>query len=434
MAGLNIAIRLFAWGNIGNYKDIRTDYLNFFWDSFINQLRILLSPVNPAVFNQAVVQIVGAVSATLLLIGLVAYGRSARRLIILSGAWLFLTLIPVLNLLVSTDDLQQNRFLYLPVVGYCVGVAAVLYESISALKRRRARSVSLALVGCLLLLSIAAAWVQLRPWHTTTVMAGEIDAQTRALIPPQAARPSGMVWYVENTPDTYKGAYLYRLGMGAMRDLTTGDGVRIENVPSAVDAPVIEAASRQDAYAMSFLYDESTTNFRVDYLFGITRGTPSPLQNSPESSDDLRVYDFSQCAPNVLKQWYSYGAKYRCLASQGLLFQPDNSDPRLIGPDMPVVSPSSKLGFVRVRVAVSYPANSSGGSLVNQWYWSAPNQSFTEERSRTQPILQDDRYHVYWTFIRADEVPSGLSKLRFDPLNSTVPQLKIKWIAVDMVK
>ncbi len=428
---LNIAIRYATWGRMGGYPGLRTEYSTFFWDGLLNQVHVLLSPINPAVLGDTIMQITGALSMSLLLLGLVLYGRAWVRLLALAGGWLVFTLVPVLNLPVSLEDLQQNRFLYLPAVGYCIGAATLLYAALEALKHRRSKLVGLGATACILLLSIVACWVQLRPWHTASVMVEGINTQTRALIPPRENRSVGMTWYVEKLPDTYHGAYLYRLGMGAMRGLTTGgDGVAIEKTNDATSVPITATATQQDVFAMSFRYDREITNYRVDYLTGLTHGSPAPLNNAGGSGNLL--WDFTRCEPEVIAQWSLLGADYECLPGEGLSLRPHGGDSQLVSPDVNMQVPDSNTAFIRIRVAVRYPEIEGGEGLVNQWYWSAPGGSFVEGQNRNFPIQQDGNEYVYWTFLSDEDVPAGISKLRFDPVNSNTSST-IKWISVDAV-
>lgn len=424
----NVGIRLVTWGSIGGYKGLESSYLDFFWDGYTHQLRGLLSPVNPAVFGDSTVQVVGACTSLLILAGVLMYGRTEKVPLGLAAAWLAVTLFPVLNLPVRPDDLQQNRFLYLPAVGYSAGIAAIVCAAISGMGRQR----RLALVGVcgLLALSGAACWVQLRPWHTTTVQAEEIDRQLQALVPPQPNRPQGMTWYVENVPDNYKGAYLFRIGLGNMRGLATGDGTWIENTESAVGAPLWDASSKQDVFAMRFSFDRALTRFRVAHIAGITMGSAKPEE--PATGNDLKVADFTNCASDVLDQWHPEQATYHCVPGEGLVFKPGNEDSRLVNAGANADAPRSRGGFTRVRVAVSYPAKDNAQGLVNQWYWSGQGEGFSEERLSSLPIVQDGKDHTYWAFVRADQSEGGISMLRFDPVNAKMP-VTIRWLAIDTV-
>jgi hypothetical protein len=424
----NLAVRLATWGSIGGYKGVESSYLDFFWDGYIHQLHGLLSPLNPAVFGDPLVQVVGALTSTLIVIGVLVYGRGERALLGLAAAWLILTLFPVLNLPIRLEDLQQNRFLYLPAVGYSIGIAVLLYAAIKGVKWQRRWALSG--VGCVLALSVFACWVQLRPWHTTTVQAEEINKQLQALIPTIPGRPQGMTWYVENVPDNYEGAYLFRIGLGNMRGLSTGDGARIEATDNAVGAPLWELSSSRDVFSMRFSYDRSATRFRVAYAAGITLG--SQLPGEKDAGNNLELVDFTRCDAGVLAQWRAEQAEYSCVPGKGITFQPNSEDSRLVGTLANVEALESRGGFLRVRVAANYPAREQAQSLVNQWYWSGQGEGFTEERVSNLPVVQDGKDHTYWTFVAGAQLENGVSMLRFDPANGKVPTA-IRWIALDTV-
>lgn len=423
----NIALRLMVWGNIGGYRGVESSYLDFFWDRYIHQLHGLLSPVSPQLLGNPTAQIIGALTSTVIIVGVLMHGRGERIFLGLAAAWLIVTLFPVLNLPIKLDDLQQNRFLYLPAVGYSAGMAILIHAAVTATKRHRRWA--LLGVGCLLALGMAACWVQLRPWHTTTVQAEELNRQLQVLIPPNPGRSQGMTWYVENVPDNYKGAYIFRIGMGNMRGLSTGDGAWIENTGSAVEAPLWEVSSAQDAFAMSFVYDRAITRFRVDYIGGVTLGSALPREN--ETGSNLKVADFTGCAPDALAQWRAEHANYKCAQGQGLVFEPNNEDARLVNTGANAGAPTSG-GFVRIRVAVNYPASDKAQGLVTQWYWSGQGESFSEERVSNLHIVQDGKDRIYWTFLSRDQADKGISMLRFDPANAKIPAV-IRWIAIDNV-
>src|SRR5207249_2448084 len=82
------------------------------------------------------------------------------------------------------------------------------------------------LVGALLGLSVIACWAQLGPWRTATAQVAEINEELLRVVPPQL-RSARMLWYVENLPDSYRGAYINRIGLGAMREFTNRDGPQV---------------------------------------------------------------------------------------------------------------------------------------------------------------------------------------------------------------
>jgi hypothetical protein len=182
---------------------------------------------------------------------------------------------------------------------------------------------------------------------------------------------------------------------------------------------------------MSFTYDTSITNFRADYLAGITQEPAPP--SGDQAGRDLVLWDFTRCSPDTLKEWYAISAKYECLPGKGIMISPEHGDSQLIGPAIATNVPGGATGFIRIRIAADYSANSGPKPLVNQWYWASEGESLREEHSRNLPVVQDGKDHVYWTFLSSQDAGSGISKLRFDPVNDTIPVL-IKWIAVDTVE
>jgi hypothetical protein len=430
----NLALRYTRWGTVGGYGGTRSDYASFIWDSLATCVRLLLSPLNPVVVGVTWAQAVGMLATIALLVGLVLYGSEHRRLLLLAGIWIFVTLVPVLNIPPRTDDLQGNRYLYMTSAGYMVGVSALLYSAMS--QARRLRGGMAGTLGLVMLLSIVACWVQLRPWQTASAQVQGIIDGLLSLIPAQP-RPQGMVWYVEDVPSRYKGVPVLLSGLGLSRTFTNGgiDYPRIERVEDAEAAPIEQ--EERDAFRLRFAYNESRDRFDIDYLAGITADGPPP--SGELAGDNLQVWDFTSCAPDVVQSWQAVGARPACEQGKGLLVQNAGVDPQLLGPELPPRGPVSinpadaGAEFVRLRVAVSYQEDPSAGELVNEWFWHGPSDGWSAERARRLPIKRDGSPHVYWTFIPAAEAGESMTRLRFDPANGDVPAT-IRWIAVDVVR
>ena len=95
-------------------------------------------------------------------------------------------------------------------------VAALAYSAISSVRRLRILAISGVVIA--LLFGITASWLQLRPWHTATEQANDLNQElTRLIPPPPTLRSNVMTWYVENSPRTYEGAYVAHLAVGAAR-------------------------------------------------------------------------------------------------------------------------------------------------------------------------------------------------------------------------
>jgi hypothetical protein len=428
---INVGVRLWAWGFIGGYKGARTDYLNFFWDSYGDLIHMLLSPINSMIFGSATSQVVGFVTALGLLAAVIYHGYRERRLLIFSAAWVIFAVVPTLNLGVSLADLQQNRLLYLASAGYCCGVAVLLHALIGSAKRWRPAAVGL--VGLIILGSIAVCWVQLRPWHTASIQVKDVDRQLSALLPPVHPGEE-MVWFSENTPDNYQGAYSLRLGLGTLPYFRGGQSVTVNNVTDATDLNVLD--KQDNAFAMRFRFDEMNppelqsknqedTRYVIDYASGITG--QKELPSASEGYANLQTWDLRDCSQRAVAAWTVEGAESSCNPDSGLTLSPTSPDPQAFSPTLSI--PSGAM-FIRVRALISYPPTSE--AYISQWYWKGEGEGWSEERSLGMLLRQDGKPHVYWTYIPTNRAPNGVEGLRFDPVNGTI-DTTVQWIVLDEV-
>ena len=424
----NVSIRLFSWGHLGGYARTRAEFgdlLPVFWDHLIIFMRTLLSPVSPVLLGQATSQVVGAVTSIALLIAIARYGPAAGRALMIAGAWVLLALLPVLSLAIVAEDLQQNRVLYLPAAGYCVGVASLMHAALQS--AHRWRSHALVAFGTLLLVSIVTCWVHLMPWHTATAQVTAVESHLKRLIPVWgAARPE--VWYVENTPDSFRGAYVLRLGLGISRYFENGKTAVVQPIADALQARI--ADDDRDAFAMRFNFDSEENRFHVEYIAGITGDNPPP--SSSEAGEHLRVWDFRSCAPDALAGWQVAQAEGQCNRGDGLTLNPTTDDPMLLNDAVNLDVRSSGARFVRLRIS-THPADQLSQRHIIEWFWKGPADDYSGERVRAMLLRQDGKPHVYWTFIPAGEAGDVISGLRFDPVNGKVPSV-VQWIAVDLVR
>ncbi|MBF6612148.1 MAG: hypothetical protein IVW55_03380 [Chloroflexi bacterium] len=428
MLALNIFLRFLAWGGLRNYPWARADYGNFFWDELTTRLRMLISPVNATLLGNNVEQVVAASVSTALLVGLALFGRAHGRLLVMSAAWIALSLVTTLNLPVTADSLQNNRFLYLAAAGYCVGLAVLLYSAVSATSRMRLPA--LAFTGLLILISGALCWVQLRPFYTASLQVRGVESELKRLIPPQE-RPGGMAWYVENVPRSYDGVYVLESGLGRTRYIADGgvDFPRVTYVQNAQEAPI--AAETRAAFALRFAYNEEETLFHVNYGVGIT--DDSALPSLKEAGNDLTLWNFTGCAPAALYSWQVTQAQSGCEVGKGLLLSPASDDPQMANLTFATTPDQGGARFVRLRASVQYAPASPDVAQTLQWFWANSQGSWSEDSSSKLQIKGDGQPHVYWAFIPLAAVGKRLAKLRFDPINSqTIAQ--VRWIAVDLVK
>jgi hypothetical protein len=423
---LNITLRLSRWGTLGGYGR-QADLSQTFWDNAAIYIRLLLAPLNSTVVGTLPVQAVGLLTTVSLLVGLAIFGRAQRRLIILAFAWILLATAPVLALPPRADDLEGNRYLYLISAGYIIAVAAILYSAITSTPRTAPARL---FVASLLLLSIIACWLQLRPWHTATVQVNEIVQDLLHLIPSQP-RPNGLTWYVENVPARYKGVPVLLSGLGISRLFAdpAADYPRIERVQDAARAPITGDAA--DSFAMRFAYNPYRDRFDIDYLAGVTAGGPPPLPSDIQFAP--LVWDFRACERGVLDSWRVVGARPTCTKGEGLVVEHSGDDPQLLGPDLSFNENESRAArFIRLRVAVKYAPASPGKLLVNEWFWRGSNDAWSPARSRALPLKQDGQAHIYWTILSGAQIQPGTASFRFDPANASIAPT-VQWIAVDQL-
>jgi hypothetical protein len=202
----------------------------------------------------------------------------------------------------------------------------------------------------------------------------------------------------------------------------------IERVPDATQAPI--GNDERDAFALRFRFDEPLDRFVVDHAAGITAESGPP--STSEAGNDLKMWDFTRCEPEVLQEWNVVQAQARCEQGRGLVLDPSGPDVQMVGSNI-AVEPSSRASFVRLRASVRYPPAAQPEPHVSEWFWRGTGGDWSSERSKSIPIKQDGKSHVYWTFVPAAEAEAAISGLRFDPINGTVPS-EVRWIAVDLVR
>lgn len=432
----NIAVRFATVGSIGGYATASTNYGDFFWDALLLRVRLLVAPINTLVLGTLTAQVVAALVSCVLLAGLIAYGRKIYRLLLLVLGLFLCSVLPALNLFIGPIDLGNNRLLYLPTAAYCILVAALLYELWQSLSWPR---IAYAPVISLLLLCTLATWLQLRPWHTATVIADQVNSDLLKLIPPQQ-RPNGMVWYVLNNPSVYEGAYIFQLGLGNKRHFTAPDRSAIVQISPGDVSNIDLLSDHRDAYYIKFHYSPQVPSYKVDSGYGISSEKAASVPGTT-AVDNLLFWDFRQCAPDATSAWTIKSATTTCEIGSGLLVDPKSPDPQLFSPalNLPLglsdstTPPRAAPYLVRLRVAVSYPNSDDATRYFSQWFWDGAGQGVREDHSTLIPIRQDGRSYVYWAFISTTNIGSVLTNVRFDPANSSIPA-RIGWIAVDTIR
>lgn len=78
--------------------------------------------------------------------------RSKSKLLIFSFLWIFVTLIPVHNIILPLHQYQQ-RYIYLPLVGFCLFISALFIENKYVVEKRPITILSVAFLTCILFYS-----------------------------------------------------------------------------------------------------------------------------------------------------------------------------------------------------------------------------------------------------------------------------------------
>jgi hypothetical protein len=420
----NVGIRLLVLGTLGGYAEARGDIGNFFWTNFAAHLRLLLSPLAELTLGGPATQLLGALVSALLLLGLIYFGKNQRHLLAAAAVWVVLGLVPVINLAPSALDLQQNRLLYLASAGYCVFAAALIYAALLA--AGKLKPAALTAIAIALFLGIVASWAQMRPWQTATAQTEDIASTLSALIPARQGRSIDL--YVENRPDNQRGAYVFRIGMGAMRRFRGGDNAMMHEAASAQSTDL--AWGTGDAFAVRFGYDSRARRSTVAYAAGITgdEGPPQKVEGA------LQLWDFRTCEPEALGAWQASGAQAECREGVGLVLTPTGSDPQLTNSMLNYPTGDTPAEFLRVRVSASYSDHppQEGLEHISEWFWKGAS-GFSGDNRRFLPVREGPETWEYWTFIPINDVGPALTGLRFDPTNAQTT-VRIGWIALDGVE
>ena len=424
-----LTIRFVSLGSFGGYA-ATSNSPEIFLRNAIGDAALLLAPINPSAFGDPAKLLVGIISGVALLLGLVFYGRRRLRAVAFCLALLVLTLVPVLNLEVFQEDLQGNRLLYLPLAGYCTLVMILVQAAINS-AQPRLKTVAMGLVGIVLAMFVAVSWLQLSVWQTATTQANDIGATLARLIPHNAR---AITWYVQDSPDSYKGAQVMRNGLDDLYHFLSG-----APPPTIVFSDGVEGISlvgkEQDAFALRFAYDEATSRFDAAFVAGLTGDTP------PLNGEGGSLWNFQACSPEVVAQWEAANATVECKSDKGLVLSPQNNGTQSLLHTFAKPIQLDRGSYVRLGISVRYPLSQNsaqGAASGNQgkFFWSIEGDApeWAEDRSRAIDVSTDGDAHVYWMVVPGLDVAQTITKLRYDTASDSAMPIEIGWIAVDEVK
>jgi protein O-mannosyl-transferase len=406
LLALNLVQRYLAWGSFGGYPGEAPQHASVLWDHLASALAVMIGPLNRLVFPAWFVQLWMLGMAVLLLAGLMS-GRN-QRLILLSLVWIVITSFPALTILPVGADLQNSRLLYLPSVGFSVGLAALLQGVAERYLPRHHRPM---FAGCALVVGLAYFAVlpaQIHPWIVAGQVSLDVVDQLHRFVP---AFAPGSRLQVVGLPDNYKGAYIYRLGLDHAYGRRYGSLFQLEAVSQL--QPFSDDPQR-DHYQVAFAFDPVTTRWVVVQARGIT--VPGVDQAFPPG-DLIASWDFTKCG--VEAEWAFSDLRASCVEGEGLRLDPESDDPYM----MNQVQAAGAARWVHVIADVSI-LDGPVEQLAAQVYWEIPGMHFFEEqRSVTlerssEPVVR--RLHFY---LPPDVTGQGLSRLRLDPVNRRHPVL-----------
>ena len=415
-------VRLLGGGKIGGYTNAATDFQHFFWDALVAALKTLLMPLNGQVFDKTVTQIMGLLMSIAVLGALFWWGKQRKRILLLALAWGLIFLIPALNLVALGNNSANitNRVYYLVMVGWCLGLGSVLsvpLEEWPARQRRWAWGV----VVVVLLLFIPITWRQLEPWTQASRQTKHIVEEIDAMLPP--ANNNWIDIYSHDTPQNYKGAYVFLNGLESSVLVFHKQHVHLSQVDSLSSAELVKPLHNiTGRWNLDFGFKGDSNLFEIDGLSGFTQDSDA-LKVAPGG----KVLDFNGCDQTPAT---SGGAvidltNWRC--DQGLTpLAGGDGELDLSGLKMDLAG----AGWVRLAVSSSYPA--AEADSVGEWFWASGAEGFADEREAHFQLHASSEQYVYWTYVPADKIGTTIDSLRFKVTNGGVG-LRIKWISVTPV-
>jgi hypothetical protein len=388
LVALNLLQRYLTWGSFGGYPATNTNVLPRVWNIFATTLATMIAPLNQMLFPAAYVQIWLLAMTVLLLAGLMA-GYN-QRLIVLACAWIVVTLLPVLNILPIGTDLQNSRLLYLPSAGFCIGIAAMLDALARRIRQRFAIAAGVAVIALAYLTSIA---VQVQPWlragHETIHTVQELHR----LIPYLS---SSTTLQAQGVPDTYKGAFIYRLGLPEAYDLLYGSRFALQQV--AQIQPL--ADQRTDKlFQVVFGFDDASQRWEIIQARGVT----VPPQAEPVLPPSVLRWDFTSCQDR--DGWQTAQQQLDCQPGRGLSLQAAETS-SLESPPLNL----ARAGWTEVIVRVEHTTDERQ-SLRLEWT-TARDQTWSEARSLALELLPDNQRYDYHFFVPPDSAGAALERLR----------------------
>jgi hypothetical protein len=441
LASANLLQRYLVWGSIGGYSGLSYDLAAFVWDRMASAVVVMMAPLNRRLFPPYMIQLSLLAMAGLLFAGMLV--GIYRRMILLAGVWLSVVLLPVLNVLPVGEDLQNGRLLYLPAVGFCIGLAAAI---IGLARQISARRSALIVAGSVALLSVAyaaALQVHIGPWLVASRALDEIAVEINRLVP--HPRP-GSLLHVGNLPDNYQGAYIYRLGADAVQ-LMRYDSI-FHHWPEPRKQPIPYKALNftGDFYQFDVTFDGASSRWKLVRARAVTIDESQPFLPADHwlakmgafpALEPLRIrptpppassaeWDFSDC--RAATSWNVEEAAMGCASGVGVRVIPHSSDAWLISPPLSL----AYTGWVEVAVTLAVPEQPVEGAQARVYWQQERTDGWIEDRSLSIELPGDSRERTYHFFARLQADKGRLISLRVDPVNTTaavqVQRIKVRLV------
>ena len=370
LVAINLAQRIAMRGDIGGYTE--TVYGD--WRQVLINLGAvgvkLLAPYNLRLFGPVRLWVTLLSMTALGLLGLWAARR--QRTVWLSAAWLALTVAVFVNISGVGADLQNTRYLYLPAVGYVIGLVEVLQGAarwMGGQRRWLGRAAVAGLAGYYFVL----AQVQIQPWITATRISDSLAEEIHTLT--AGARPASVL-QVANLPDNYQGAYIYRNGLDAVQLYRYGEIFNWSRLDSAELPPAAKLPWPADLYQFEVGYGaEQTVHVMSARALGLNADQALPAGTwlsrlrpdiHPMAAEAMAArrppvvgqWSFAACEAEALRAWGV--ADGRCVAGPGLAL----AGAELAGPALA----ARRAGWLKVIVALTVPSGVGGeGALTLRW-------------------------------------------------------------------
>lgn len=389
LMALNLLQRYLAWGSLGGYSGTDTNVLTRIWTIFATTLTNMFAPLNQLLFPATYIQIWLLAMTVLVVAGLMA-GYN-QRLIVIALAWFVVTLLPVLNLVPIGADLQNSRLLYLPSAGFCIGVAALLDGVARRMRQRFALPAGVAVIALAYLTTIV---VQIQPWLVAG-REGIHTVQELHRIVPHLSSESTL--QTQGLPDTYQGAFIYRLGLSESYDLLYGSRFAVEQVPQI--QPLADQ-KKDNLFQVVFGFDVASQRWEIIQARGVT---PPKQEESSLESSALR-WDFASCQDR--DGWQTAQLQLECRPGSGVQLQAAENGALESSP----LSLTSA-GWTEIIVRATRDASDEPQSLRLQWT-TERDQSWNDARSIVVELLPGTQPYDYHFFVPPDPSGAAFERLR----------------------